>query len=79
MGYAKLACAVFAQFEILDVHAERLSTDYSRLICNGIGEPNGCVNPRVDDNDSSRCPLMSTTTTATTTAIAAAAAINTIH
>ena len=50
----KLACAVFAQIEILDVHAERLSTVYSRLVCNGIGEPTGARTRADDDNDDGR-------------------------
>ena len=31
LGYVELAYTVFAHFEILDVHAERLSTAYSRV------------------------------------------------
>ena len=71
-GYAKLACAVFAQSEILDVLVEWYSTIYSRLICNGIGESNGCANPVPPTTTmmSGRCPLL---TTAAATAAATSA------
>ena len=58
--YAKLACAVFAHFENLDVLVEWYSTACLRVsfaFPNGIGELNACANPRFDDDDDERPPL----------------------
>ena len=77
MGYAKIACAVFAHFEILDVLVEWYSTACSRVsfaFPNGIGELNACANPRFDDDDDERpLPPLHSCTAAVTAATAAKA------
>ena len=53
LGYAKIACAVFAHFEIFDVLVEWYSTACSRVsfaFPNGIGELNACASPRFDED-----------------------------
>ena len=80
MGYAKIACAVFAHFEILDVLVEWYSTACSRVsfaFPNGIGELDACANPRFDDDDDERpFPFLPSITASITDTAAAAAAAN---
>ena len=70
MGYAKIACEVFAHFEIFDVLVEWYSTACLRVsfaFPTKIDEPKGCGNPVALSTTmtSGRCALPSTTATAT--------------